>query len=123
MSGLTGPAIPIDRRGALALGMAIHELATNAVKYGALSVPEGNIAVTWAVERADEHLVLNWTEHNGPAVTVPVQRGFGTVLIERGLAHDLSGQVKVEFLPGGVRASVRAPLRNGADKSTFTPKA
>jgi len=114
---IEGPPVPLDPRGALALGMAIHELATNAAKYGALSVPEGNVAVTWAVERTgdDDHLVLNWIEQNGPPVTPPAKRGFGTVLIERGLAHDLSGEAKVQFLPGGVRASVRAPLRNGAD--------
>jgi len=114
---IEGPPVPLDPRGASALGMAIHELATNAAKYGALSVPEGNVAVTWAVERTvdDDHLVLNWIEQNGPPVTPPAKRGFGTVLIERGLAHDLSGKAKVQFLPGEVRASVRAPLRNGAD--------
>ena len=113
---IDGPAVPLDPRGALALGMAIHELATNAVKYGALSVPEGDVAVTWHVEGGgdDRHLVLDWTERNGPPVTVPGKRGFGTTLIERGLAHDLSGQATVEFRPGGVRASVRAPLRDGA---------
>ena len=114
---IEGPAVPLDPRGALALGMAIHELATNAAKYGALSVPEGDVAVTWSVEQSGdgEHLVLDWAEHNGPPVTSPGKRGFGTVLIERGLAHDLSGEAKVQFLPDGVRARVRAPLRNGAD--------
>ena len=114
---IEGPTVPLDARGALALGMAIHELATNAAKYGALSVPEGDVAVTWAVERTgeDEYLVLDWTEQNGPSVTPPAKQGLGIVLIERGLAHDLSGKVKVEFLPGGVRASVRAPLRNRAN--------
>ena len=61
---IEGPPVPLDPRGALALGMAIHELATNAVKYGALSVPEGDVAVTWTVERTgdDEHLMLDWIE-------------------------------------------------------------
>ncbi len=113
-----GPPVPLDPRGALALGMAIHELATNAAKYGALSVPEGDVAVTWTVERRGdgEHLALDWAERNGPPVTAPAKRGFGTTLIERGLAHDLSGEACIEFLPGGVRASVRAVLRNEADK-------
>jgi len=71
---IMGPAVPLDPRGALVLGMAIHELATNAAKYGALSVPEGDVAVTWAVERTSEDgtLVLDWTEQNGPP-----QRGAG----------------------------------------------
>ncbi len=70
---IEGPPVPLDPRGALALGMAIHELATNAVKYGALSVPEGNVAVTWGVEQTDagDHLVLEWVERDGPAVTPP----------------------------------------------------
>ncbi len=108
-----GPPVPLDPRGALALGMAIHELATNAAKYGALSVPEGDVAVTWSLERngGDEHLTLDWTERNGPPVTAPAKRGFGTTLIERGLAQDLSGEARIEFLPKGVRASVRVNLR------------
>ena len=107
-----GPPVPLDPRGALALGMTIHELATNAAKYGALSVPEGDVAVTWTLERSGngENLVLDWAERNGPPVTPPAKRGFGTTLIERGLAHDLSGEARIEFLPSGVRASVRAVL-------------
>ena len=112
---IEGPAVPLEPRGALALGMAIHELATNAAKYGALSVPEGDVAVTWAVEGTGDGrtLVLDWSERNGPPVAPPAKRGFGTVLIERGLAHDLSGEARIEFLPAGVRASVRAPLGRG----------
>ena len=81
-----GPPVPLNPRGALALGMAIHELATNAAKYGALSVPEGDVAVTWTVERHGdaEHLALDWTERNGPPVAVPARRGFGTTLNRAG---------------------------------------
>jgi two-component system CheB/CheR fusion protein len=109
---IAGLPILLDPRSALALGMAVHELATNAAKYGALSVPEGNVAVTWAVERTDndEHLLLDWVERNGPPVKEPAKRGFGTMLIERAVGHDLSGEARIEFLPEGVRALVRAPL-------------
>ena len=109
---IEGPGVQLDPRGALALGMAIHELATNAAKYGALSVAEGDVAVTWSVEDAGDakHLVLDWTERNGPAVTVPETRGFGIIMIERGLAHDVSGRATVEFLPEGVRARLHVPL-------------
>ena len=116
---IKGPPVPLEPRGALALGMAIHELATNAVKYGALSVPDGNVAVTWNIERTDtgQHLVLEWVEQDGPAVTQPTSRGFGSALIERALNHDMSAQAKIEFLPNGVRAHVRAPIR---DRQTAT---
>ena len=111
---IKGPPVPLEPRGALALGLAIHELATNAVKYGALSVPDGNVAVTWDIERTDtgQHLVLEWVEQDGPAVTPPSSRGFGSTLIERALSHDMSAQAKIEFLPGGVRAHIRAPIRD-----------
>ena len=113
-----GPPVPLGPRGALALGMAIHELATNAAKYGALSVPDGDVAVTWSVESDgdDTHLVLDWIERNGPPVTPPAKRGFGSTLIERALGHDLHGHAQIMFLPDGVRANVRATLRSGADE-------
>ncbi|MDP9096419.1 MAG: sensor histidine kinase, partial [Pseudomonadota bacterium] len=109
---IKGPAVSLNPRGALALGMAVHELATNAAKYGALSVPDGDVVVTWDVERTDdgEHLLLDWIERNGPPVAQPAKRGFGSMLIERALGHDLSGKATIEFLPEGVRAVVRAPL-------------
>ncbi len=113
---ITGPPVLLDPRGALALGMAIHELATNAAKYGALSVPEGDVAVRWTVESAEdgEQLLLEWVERSGPPVTKPARRGFGSILIERALSHDLSGKADIEFLPEGVRAVVRAPLPDAA---------
>jgi two-component system CheB/CheR fusion protein len=109
---LTGPVVLLQPRAALALGMATHELTTNAVKYGALSVPEGNVEVSWSVDTAasSEWLVLKWVERNGPAVTLLERRGFGMTLIERGFAHDVGGEVKVEFAPEGVVATLRAPL-------------
>ena len=109
---IEGPPVPLDPRGALALGMAIHELATNAAKYGALSVPEGDVTVTWSVDRSsgDEQLALDWIERNGPPVTEPVKRGFGTILIERGLSHDLAGEAKIQFLSKGVQARLRAAV-------------
>jgi two-component system CheB/CheR fusion protein len=114
---ITGRAVLLDPRGALALGMAVHELATNAAKYGALSVPEGDVFVTWDVERTEdgEHLLLDWVERNGPPVKEPAKRGVGSMLIERALGHDLSGKSKIEFRPEGVRAVIRAPLPTNAN--------
>jgi two-component system CheB/CheR fusion protein len=109
---LTGPLMLLEPRAALALGMAAHELTTNAVKYGALSVPEGNVDVCWSVETTanQERLMLKWIERNGPPVTPPDRRGFGMTLIERGFAHDVGGEVAVDFAPEGVVATLRAPL-------------
>jgi two-component system, chemotaxis family, CheB/CheR fusion protein len=117
---LTGEPVLLEPRAALALEMAVHELTTNAVKYGALSVPEGNVGVTWNVEKSAEKdwLVLRWAERNGPPVTAPDHRGFGTTLIERGFAHDVGGDAKVDFAPEGVIATLRAPLFGNMPKET-----
>ena len=115
---LTGGTVMLAPRAALALGMAVHELTTNAAKYGALSVPEGTVTVSWTPEATEKgtQLVLNWTERNGPTVTAPDRRGFGMTLIERSFAHDVSGTVKVDFAPEGVTATLCAPLGGAAQK-------
>ena len=113
---LEGPAIDLTPAAALAFGMAIHELATNAVKYGALSVAEGTVTVTWRFEdhAQVENLVLEWREQNGPAVEAPTRRGFGSTLIERGFAHELSGSATIGFEPSGLRAVLMAPRQTTA---------
>jgi two-component sensor histidine kinase len=97
---------------ALAFAMALHELATNAVKYGALSGAEGQVHIAWSVRRSGPEcrLHLSWTESGGPAVEPPTRRGFGTRLIERSLAQDLDGEAKIQFAPAGVICTVDAPL-------------
>ena len=92
--------------------MAAHELTTNAVKYGSLSVPDGTVAIAWTIEKrgGDDWLVLQWVERNGPLVTAPDHRGFGMTLIERGFAHDVGGEAKIEFAATGVIATLSAPL-------------
>jgi two-component sensor histidine kinase len=107
-----GPPILVPPRMALALAMAMQELATNAVKYGALSNGTGQIRVHWNLNGAStpKRLNLMWRETDGPPVHKPTRRGFGTRLIERSLAHDLNGDVRIEFAPTGVQCSVDAPL-------------
>jgi two-component sensor histidine kinase len=97
---------------ALALAMALQELATNAVKYGALSDEGGEIRIRWALDRSktSPHLHLRWEESGGPPVQAPKRRGFGTRLIERSLALDLEGDVEIRFDPTGVVCTVDAPL-------------
>ncbi len=109
---MTGPNLVLEPRAALALGIAVHELTTNAAKYGALSVSQGNVGVTWRSQPGPngDDLVLDWVERNGPPVSAPKQYGFGMMLIERGLAYDLAGEVTVDFAATGVRARLRAPL-------------
>jgi PAS domain S-box-containing protein len=109
---LNGPDVRLSPRMALALAMALQELATNAVKYGALSNDAGEIQISWGLDRtkAPPCLHLRWEESGGPAVQVPRRRGFGTRLIERSLALDLDGDVRIEFAPTGVVCTVDAPL-------------
>lgn len=109
---IDGPEVRLQPRMALALAMAIQELATNAVKYGALSVATGSVSLTWRVEAADrqQRLHLCWKESDGPAVVAPSKRGFGTRLIERSLAQDIDGEVKIDFAPSGVVCVLHAPI-------------
>ena len=93
---------------AIAVALAFHELATNAVKYGALSVPEGRVDFTWRLDGDDLHIL--WRESGGPAVSPPTRRGFGTRLIERGLASDLQGSVEIAYPPAGVICRIAARL-------------
>jgi len=105
---LQGPEVRVSSGMALALAMGAHELATNAVKYGALSRDGGRVSVSWTVE--DGVVSLDWVETGGPPVIPPARRGFGSRLLERGLAHELGGHVELSFPPDGVRCRIRARL-------------
>lgn len=107
-----GPDVRLSPRMSLALAMAFQELATNAVKYGALSSRTGHVEIAWAKFDRDlsPQLILNWSEVGGPPVEVPKRRGFGSRLIERNLARDLDGTVEINFLPSGVVCRVNAPI-------------
>ena len=105
---LDGPDVMVNPKTSVSLAMAVHELATNALKYGSLSHEEGTLTVRWSV--ADGRLNLQWIERGGPPVTPPDKRGFGSRMIERGLAAELGGTVKIDFQPEGVVCTVDAPL-------------
>ncbi|HEX3860317.1 MAG TPA: chemotaxis protein CheB [Stellaceae bacterium] len=108
---IEGDDLSLDSRRALAIGMMFHELATNAAKYGALSVPTGRVTVSWTVTLPGERsLHLQWVESGGPAVVKPDRQGFGSRLIERGLAHELNAKVSLTFDRAGVRCAVNIPL-------------
>jgi two-component system CheB/CheR fusion protein len=106
-----GPPVSVTPRGALALGMVVHELATNAAKYGALSRPGGRVTVRWELAQDPKAaLVIRWLERGGPEASTPGRRGFGTELIERQVRYDLDGEVVLELAPEGLAATLRLPL-------------
>jgi PAS domain S-box-containing protein len=109
---LRGEEIHLGPKAALALGMAVHELATNAAKYGALSADEGMVDVNWRTEQQAgvTHLSLEWAERGGPPVAPPTRKGFGTRLIQRGLTHELGGTANLMFDPAGLRCRIDFPL-------------
>ena len=109
---IEGPDVSLAPNDALSLGLAIHELVTNAAKYGALSAPGGRVRVGW--EMVDENLArVEWLERDGPPVRAPDrgERGFGTELIEKIVAHELRYPVDLQFEPEGVRCELRVPVR------------
>jgi two-component sensor histidine kinase len=97
---------------ALALAMALQELATNAVKYGSLSGRRDSSTSPGASGPASPPAAARWVESGGPSVVAPTRRGFGSRLIERSLAEDLGGTVTMDFAPGGVVCTVEAPLQS-----------
>jgi PAS domain S-box-containing protein len=110
---LSGPELMLEPKAALTLALALHELATNAAKHGALSAPEGRVEVAWSVEHSPAHapeLRLTWREHDGPPVRPPARRGFGSALVEQGLRHDLDGTAVMEFRPDGLACELTVPV-------------
>jgi two-component sensor histidine kinase len=97
------------------LGLALHELATNASKYGALSVPRGKIEVDWKIEdemTASKRLHMTWLESGGPAVSPPMRKGFGSTVTTSSLSRSFKGEAKVDYRPEGVIWELTAPLGN-----------
>lgn len=111
-----GDNIRLRPKAALALGIAFHELATNAFKYGAFSNTAGTVSIAWTVEPSPlgDRLILRWRERDGPIVVPPSRKGFGSRMIERGLAHELEGEVQLEFPPAGVECTIDIPAPQGS---------
>lgn len=102
---LSGPALSVA-------ALTLHELATNAAKYGALSVPSGNLHIRWFIDEAEGCWVLEWTEAGGPHVNPPKGNGFGSILLERAIPHELGGTAKREFRPEGLFIRLTFPARH-----------
>jgi two-component sensor histidine kinase len=110
---LLGPEVYLPADTALALGLGFHELTTNAAKHGALSVFGGEVAVAWSrrVEDDGEHLSITWVERDGPPVTTPSRRGFGSQLLQRVLGTQVGGTVSVNYNSAGLQAEIDLPLK------------
>jgi two-component sensor histidine kinase len=107
---ISGPSIVLNPKCAVTLGMAIHELTTNAAKYGALSTKDGIVDACWEIA-TDRQLRIRWIESGGPAVTLPKRSGFGRLLLERVLTSDLSGTVDLDFAQNGFKCAIAFPLK------------
>jgi two-component sensor histidine kinase len=109
---LTGPPLDLSADLAVPLGMALHELAANAAKYGALSASGGHVALTWDVRavKGRRKLCLEWVEHDGPPVHTPQHEGFGSILLGKVLPMQVEAEVEVRFARDGLRCRIEAPL-------------
>ena len=109
---VSGPHVPVGHRAGLPLALIVHELATNAAKYGALSSPDGAVQIEWRLREdgGAQALHLTWTEQGGPPVHPPARRGFGTRLIERGLSGQVGGVTALHYDPAGLVCTIKADL-------------
>ncbi|KAB7782949.1 PAS domain S-box protein [Methylorubrum populi] len=122
---LSGPALEVGPKAALSLALMIHELATNAAKYGAFSVPGGRVGVDWTVahgrwpedsQDAEPVVTMTWVERGGPPVAAPTRKGFGSRLIERGFSGAVGGETQMNYAREGVTCRIRAPLKGLLEK-------
>jgi len=110
---IDGPRVDLPPRYAINLGLVLHELVTNAAKYGALSVPVGRLSLSWAVVHAEDHrqtLRIQWNESGGPTVQPPKRQGFGSRLIRRSIEGELDGSMILDFASAGVAYDISVPL-------------
>ncbi len=104
---LSGPPVSLSPHCAVNMALAIHELATNAAKHGALSSPQGRVTVSWAPEQDGVRMI--WQEEGGPSVALPGRAGFGRLLLEQALRQELDSDVSMEFRPEGLRCTILIP--------------
>ncbi len=114
---IDGPLVALPANRALNLVLALHELATNAAKYGALSCAEGRVRLHWRTT-AERMLIFEWQESGGPTVTIPARTGFGSKLLQRVLAAEFDGRVRIDYASTGVTFMLTAPLDRVAHGAT-----
>jgi two-component system CheB/CheR fusion protein len=108
---IVGPAIELPPQAGLSIGLVLHELSTNAAKYGALSSADGQVRVEWAEPDKTKLLRLQWTEHDGPRVVAPKASGFGLNLIRGEIEYRFGGTLQADFAPDGLKVSISFPLK------------
>ena len=113
---ISGSPVRLEPRAALSIALALHELLTNAMKYGSLSDDAGTVTLDWR-EQTDGQIRITWQEFGGPPVTPPQHLGFGSLLLEKTLAIDLKGKVTAKFEPGGVVCVIDMPLSSEGTSS------
>jgi two-component sensor histidine kinase len=109
---INGPEIVLTAKSAQSIAIVLHELTTNAVKYGALSVPKGRVRVEWSI--AETHLVIRWSETKGPRVTPPSREGFGTRVVAKIIDAELEGKMRLDWHRGGLRCEIAIPVAQPA---------
>jgi PAS domain S-box-containing protein len=114
-----GPHVRLNPASAVAFSLAIHELTTNALKYGALSGEHGTVEIRWAV--ADGRLRFTWTESGGPPVSAPARKGFGSRMIEISLAAQIDGTAQIDYAPTGLHCTIAAPLAALGERESAGP--
>jgi two-component sensor histidine kinase len=114
-----GPPVRLQPGAALTMALVFHELATNAVKYGALSVDDGRVDLSWTFDEANDRLQLTWAESGGPPVKPPTRRGFGSRLIEQGMRGELRGSATMSYRPSGFTCTMQAQTPQREDVPTL----
>lgn len=110
-----GPSVTLPAFAILPLSMALHELATNAIRHGSLTHPEGRVSIEWTRPREGKRVLLTWTESGGPRVSAPEHTGFGIRLIDRGLPYELGGSSRIEFPSEGLCCEFSIPIEHARD--------
>lgn len=113
-----GPPLRLRSATAQSIGMVVHELSTNAVKYGALSSDEGRIEITWEIDGSGTEplFLVRWTERNGPPIVAPTYRGFGTTVVTRMVEMSLDGETELDYAPTGLTWKFACPLKNAMEE-------
>jgi len=114
-----GPRLRLKAASAQAIGLALHELATNAGKYGALSADAGRVEVRWATD--GDTLAMSWTERGGPPVSAPKRRGFGTIVMEAMAERSVDGKVDLDYAPSGLTWRLTCPATNALEPGEREP--
>jgi PAS domain S-box-containing protein len=118
--GIHGPKLRFTAASAQAIGLALHELATNAGKYGALSADKGRVYVSWGT--VDDNFTMSWTEREGPPASAPRRRGFGTIVMETMTERSVDGTVDLDFAPSGLSWRLTCPAANALELGTGKSK-